>query len=1310
MASPQELARQEMARRELARREAQRSQIDPPTEVSATTVRNPILNDSTVEAIGGILGSQERGQEAVGRFKGKFGRVLEKGAERAPQETLKALASGSGAYAAGASVVESGVGLAQMYTENFRRAQKRMYDSMDLPVPEAAQKQLSSVENWAKSWADNLELYKKEHPEDFLQLEGSGFADTSVELLSNPLKLAKGAMQSLPLMLEGMLPGGLAVMATASAGQHYLQNRQEGDAPEKAALRAWVTAVPEAAIEKFTLNKKINLFKNMKKFIQKGTRSVLWELGKAYLRGAGEEGSQTFNENVWRWVFSDRSTDVFQGVKQSAAMGGPLEAIFSGTAMTAGTVSKKMVSKEDKIDRVNKMRDLITGGMEDEAEIAEVNKSLDGVIVDIEAGKYDQELSDVQVEGTEYGLSPEQTTEVMNYAETRFQELDAKHKKGEFKGDEVVEWKFLKDHRGDLQALVEQSTDPGNHIDYVDPKSGKPAKHTRNQYKNMTKNMENKLADQDIANGVSPEDARAGAAAILEEAIVQVTGKKKSLRSLRGDQLRKVAEYMSDFAVEGAIHPDDWDNYVLVNGKRQKMRDIMESAGDTVEQLPKVEPAKKSGLFSRTRARLRGAKNFLVGIQNNPLYSLAQRLDGGDNNGTMSQVLDQNIQNGHRAEAGMNRRVYDKVRTALTNAGITEQDLVKMSTDLDPIRSVLRAIAERLPTTLSGTQQRHTVTLGGADFDLTWAEMLDLYLIAGQQDGMNHLIDGGLVIDGKSTGAITPSQIAQVRQMVESNDKVKSVADAFIEISNNEWRPAVNSTSQSLDGRKIAEIDNWWGLEVLTPGQVGGEKKEFNINLIENKSILHARTNGSRPLVLRDAFRRFSVFQGAVANYYGMAEPFRIARTVLNDKSLWDAYRERGMQDVFETAQDLLQHAQGMVHKKNVLESVIDFVMPNTYRALLYYNPKVWMSQYTSVFNYGSYVSKTYMKDVFGSLKDIANRELWDEMLSLSDIAYERFHTGKATLELGVAGESDAVRRNFLDKASWGNKAAWLLKAADMAALLGGWQAAKAEFKDAQAGKLEGKSNKWWAGEDVVGIEEGSPEHLDLVRRRAEFLWQRTQPSWDIYNRSMITNATKLMRSFLMFRSFHEKVLTIWNDAAGEYGASEKTMNDAANFAEKVAWPVTSYAANAMMRILIGYGIYGKREDIEDVIEKVVLAPLDAFPVLGTFLQDVLGALYKGLRDEQVYLNNENLESMPLGMLNDMGKGVQGIAHGVGKQVSGNDEEGEEAKKAMWDLLSRIAIMNGVPAYQLTAIAKRFLKDDEPGTNDDDSNVEVTYD
>lgn len=1309
MPSSQDLARQELARRELERRRREKeslSQVPPP--VVAQRVFAPDLDDAQVM------------QSAMAKM-----RVTP--TSRQLKDLPAKLASRTGVYAAGRNVIRSAVGLAKMYVNDTRRANTRVFQQLDLPVPDSVGKQLSSLEEWADTWADNLEWYEKHHPEDFLHLESSGFKDTTLELLGNPIKLVKGGMQSLPLMLEGMLPGGILAMAASSAGDHYLTNLQEGDDPETASIRAWVTAVPEAAIEKATLNAKIGLFKNMKPVIRGGTRKVLWETGKAYMRGVGEEGSQQFNENVWRWVFSDRSTDVFQNVKQSAAVGGPLEAMFSGIAMAGGTIRGNMVSDDQKIERVNSIKDMVADGLESKDDARTVTDALNSVIQDIKAGKYAQPASPQQVEGAEYGLSPQQSDDLMNHVETRFQELDTKRKaafkekqrpsgtkrrKQRLKGwtvEEQAEWKFLRHHRGDLTALIEESTRPNSTFNYARPEQ-KPVRHTRAEYKNMAMNMVAKLEQQDIDAGESVEAAREGAHMMLKEAIIQVTGKDRRLRSLKSPQLEQVAQYMSDFATDGVISEADWDNYVIVNGRRIPMRGVMEQAYNTATTGDAVEQQKKSGWVTRMKDRASTLKDFFFGIDNTPMYHLAKRLDGGDEQGVFSEILDRNIQAGHRVEARHNRHVYDAVRKGLTDAGISEKDLVAMSTDLDPIRSVLRVVAERLPTNLSGTQSKQEVRLGNRDVKLTWAELVDLYLISNQQDGLRHLVEGGLVINGQDTGSLTPSQVAEMRALVEYDSRAKAVVDLFTKVSNAVWRPAVNATSQSLDGRDLAKIQNWWGLEVLTPSEVGGEHKEFNINLVENKSIFHARTHGRRPLILRDAFRRFSVFQGSIANYYGMAEPFRIARTLLNDKTLWDQYRTRGMQNVFDQAQQRLQHAQGTVHARNILEGVIDAIMPNTYRALLYYNPKVWMSQYTSVFNYGSYVSKAYMKDVFGSVKHIADRSLWDEMLTTSDVAFERMHTGKATLELGVAGESDVVRRNILGKSSWGNKAGWMLKAADMSALLAGWQAAKAEFKAAQSGTLEGKSNRWWAGEDVMGVQEGSPGYLGLIKRRAEYLWQRTQPSWDIYNRSRITSLPKLARSFLMFRSFHEKVLTIWNDAAVDYASSEKSLADAAEFTERVAWPVTSYVANATLRILIAYTLFGKRKDAADIVRDAVLAPLDAFPVLGTYVQDILEALHNGLRGERAYLNNENLESMPLGILNDMGKGVVGIANGLGQAIASDSGLNNETKKNIINLITRVAILNGVPAYQVKNAVKRITGETEPGKQEPEGDVTVEYD
>jgi hypothetical protein len=188
------------------------------------------------------------------------------------------------------------------------------------------------------------------------------------------------------------------------------------------------------------------------------------------------------------------------------------------------------------------------------------------------------------------------------------------------------------------------------------------------------------------------------------------------------------------------------------------------------------------------------------------------------------------------------------------------------------------------------------------------------------------------------------------------------------------------------------------------------------------------------------------------------------------------------------------------------------------------------------------------------------------------------------------------------------------------------------------------------------------------------------------------------MRSFLMFRSFHEKVLTMWNDAMTDYKASDRTMADQAEFAERVAWPVTSYAANAALRIMIAYMLYGKRKEMKEAVQDVVLAPLDAFPVLGTILQDKLDAFLKGLDDEQVYLNNENLESMPLSLISDMDKNVTAIAHALGMAVAEDEKAEKELEKRIGDLVSKVALTAGVPAYVLKNLAGRLEQESDDST------------
>jgi hypothetical protein len=1220
---------------------------------------------------------------------------------------VKTGAKRAGLYAPAYVALRSAANAAEMYSDLLESTQEKMYDSMDLEVPEHRKDLHKAIRHWSTTWKNATEWWRKKHPDAIAEIDATGFKNVTKELLTNPVKTLNLAMQSVPLMLEAMLPAGMMFMVADSAANHYAEIKAEaGDRrdPESMALQALVTAVPEAAIERFTLGKRFTLFRDAKHIIGKGSRRVFYELVKAYARGVGEESSQTLNRNIWWKLFEDHSQDIWEGVKESAASGGILETVMSTSFIGAGK-TRSYVGKDAKLRRVERIRRTLTDQMTDEGDVSEVHQVMDDMITRIKAGEFEQHPTVDQVEAAEYGLTPERTDELFGYAEARFQELESRRQvsrtqKGvaALSPQEFVEWKFLKDHRDDIHQLLEVTTRADSPVDYLDPDSNMPVMpRSKSQYKNMVMNMVHRLTEQDIARGVERREARSGAQTMLSEAIIQVTGKKKGLKQLSGKELHGVADLMADFAADGVLEELDWANHVEINGERVPMHDVMNAARHTVDNL-----TPKKRVKTRVGKTLRRLKDFFFSIDNTPLYHLAKRLDGGDEHGIYSQVLDKNLRAGHRVEARHNRTVFQHVRDQLAAAGVSEADLVRMSTALDPVRSALRTVMEHLPTELSGTQEKTTVTLGGKEYALTWAEMIDLYLISNQKDGFRHLTGGGLVINGQTntdTGQLTAQEIADVRDLVEDDEKAQAVVKLMMGVSENVWKPSVNETSQSLDGRKIAKIDNWWGLEVLKPRELGGEKHEFNVNLAENKSIFRDRTHSSRPLVLRDAWTRFNVFQGAIANYYGMAEPLRIARTVLNDNTLWDAYRMKGMEDVMERSKKLLQHAQGTVHTKNVLEGVLDHIMPRFYQALLYYNPKVWMSQYTSVVNYGSYASSKYMKEVPKSLTSVGDRSLWEEMLSTSDLAYERFHTGKATLELGVAGESDAVRQNVIGKASWGNKAAVMLKGPDMAALLAGWQIAKAEFTDHQAGVLEGRSTRWWAGQDVSNIEEGTDEYRELIKQRAEYLWQRTQPSWDMYNRSVITNMNKLARSFLMFRSFHEKVLTIWNDAKVDYDASEKSQADQAEFASRVAYPVASYVLNATMRAVVGYVLFGQRKEFPEIATEVLISPLDAFPVVGPMMQDKIDALVKGLNEEQVYLNNDNLESIPLRILTEADKNATALMYGLGLLNMDKERGEKEVEKQVLKLIGDAAMLLGVPTPTIKGIMRGL--DDQAKTNDD---------
>jgi hypothetical protein len=763
--------------------------------------------------------------------------------------------------------------------------------------------------------------------------------------------------------------------------------------------------------------------------------------------------------------------------------------------------------------------------------------------------------------------------------------------------------------------------------------------------------------------------------------IEDMTGK-RSLRDLNTPELEALITVMEEVMGATELTPEDFQKPIQVAGETTTAAAIMKGAAEDVQALPerKVIPKHVTKKFARSRERTRWKrlKEFLWGKENTPIYHLANMLGP-----TFTDVFDKNIQQSLVTQAGHLRSVYHALLQARTEQGITDADLARMSHALNPRMQTLQTLQEAYGR---GTEI-HTVEINGREYDVTTADLLDIYLISGQEDGIRHLLGGGLVINGVETGALDEDTISELNQMVESDSQAKFMADAILEIGEDIWKNSINNVSQRMEGKDIAIVENWWGLEVYHPKRLGGKQEQFNMNLIENRSIFKDRTKSAMPLVVRDAFSRFAVFENGIAEYVGFAESTRLARTVLNSPDLSNTLDQKGYGDIREKILTIMERAQSLPKQQGAFGKFMAEQLPGLYRAYLYFNPRVIMSQYTSVMNYGALVSPKYMTHV----KDGLSNQAIQETLELSDIAFDRFYMAHSNLALGEAAKSDSVLRMFTHKAADINKAGITLRMADMGALAAGMKIAQAELKDAQANELDGESAIWWADKNI-GAEEGSLDWKNAVTKRAEFLWQRSQPSWDKWNRSMTTSGL-VRQVFFPFRTFHEKSLTILHEANLEYQRSNKGPGDRARQAKKYGAVLSGYTLNMILRALLMALLTRRLKKPLQYLSDLFEAPLSMFPIIGTTLKNSIGNFVNVLIDEKVEFHGEAIEAFPATMLNLIAQAPADFSIAAGYYLDGDTEKANRAfKRALQKTYKGIGTTEGIPVSEMDRVYKGWIE------------------
>jgi hypothetical protein len=245
---------------------------------------------------------------------------------------------------------------------------------------------------------------------------------------------------------------------------------------------------------------------------------------------------------------------------------------------------------------------------------------------------------------------------------------------------------------------------------------------------------------------------------------------------------------------------------------------------------------------------------------------------------------------------------------------------------------------------------------------------------------------------------------------------------------------------------------------------------------------------------------------------------------------------------------------------------------------------------------------------------------------------------------------------------------------------------AKDEYQTAQKGKLKGLSAEWWVDKETE-FEEGSEEWKQLVSQRAEYLWQRTQPSWDKWNRSLLTTQKGVRRLFLLFRSFHEKSLTIFNEAKLDYESSPKTMENKTRFTQRTGSVLAGYTVNMALRLAILAAMTRSVKEPIEYLQDFMTSWMAMFPIFGKVLDTSSRTFIARVAGETPKYRGEPLESFPVKMVNMVLKAPADFAGATGSFVAGDTEGAKnELEKGVKKLYEGVGALYGVPIYEVKRI------------------------
>jgi hypothetical protein len=493
-------------------------------------------------------------------------------------------------------------------------------------------------------------------------------------------------------------------------------------------------------------------------------------------------------------------------------------------------------------------------------------------------------------------------------------------------------------------------------------------------------------------------------------------------------------------------------------------------------------------------------------------------------------------------------------------------------------------------------------------------------------------------------------------------------------------KPAINAVSMDLKGIEIADVDNYTTVERRSPGTIAGNQ-EYRISLLESQGFLQERTGSKNPVIIRDFFAMLNANTDGVAEYVGMAKPFRAAHTVLSYKPLLKAIDSKGREILRRHVNTLVERAESKIRPRGKVEAIFGKVLRGVPRAVLA-SPGIMAGQITSELGYIA----TDIPNKYLARRPVPTEKQVEHVTEHFPWAWNRKNLGASSIETRNISSTDAILRVFTGDKAIINLPTQGINWVDMKAIAYGWLATEQWVRETT--DLRG---------DAFYAE---------VNKRAHKAISETQPMFETENRSILTSSENVIaRSFVMFRSYIDQTLRIMSRA--QQGLANKTISRA-HYAQMIGAVMASFVAWKTLRILLNAVLFRRRKDPYEIAKDVALSPLRALNLVGYQVEQQVSRMldiWTGRKPRSRYWDAE-LENLVTATINEVWNGTKDFAdamayYGTDERYKSGPNKGElksdvMLKRAIEKLVFSIGKVMGAPTPVIkkgvTALRKKEEK------------------